>query len=83
MRESPSFEEALQILEESVQRLETGDLKLEEALQVFEEGVAASRACTRWLDQTRKRVQVLTADESGDFRLAFLDEEEEAEEDET
>ena len=78
MTEPASFEEALEILEDSVTRLETGDLKLEQALQVFEQGVAASRACARWLDQTRKRVQVLTADEQGEFHLSFLDEEENA-----
>ena len=72
---SESFEESLAVLEESVQRLETGDLKLEEALEVFEKGVAASRACSQWLDQTRERVQVLTADAEGQFRLSFLDDE--------
>jgi exodeoxyribonuclease VII small subunit len=79
---SESFEEALTLLEESVERLETGDLKLEEALEVFEKGIAASRTCGQWLDQTRKRVQVLTADEEGQFRLSFLDEEEGGEEEE-
>ena len=72
---SESFEEALAALEESVQRLEAGDLKLEEALEVFEKGVAASRTCGQWLDQTRERVQVLTADAEGQFRLSFLDSE--------
>ena len=72
---SKSFEEALAVLEESVQRLEAGDLKLEEALEVFEKGVAASRTCGQWLDQTRERVQVLTADAEGQFRLSFLDDE--------
>ena len=71
----PSFEEALQQLEDSVGRLESGNLNLEEALQVFEQGITASRTCTRWLDQTRKRVQVLVADESGDLHLSFLEEE--------
>ena len=71
---SESFEESLAVLEESVQRLEAGDLKLEEALEVFEKGVAASRTCGQWLDQTRERVQVLTADAEGQFRLSFLDE---------
>ena len=80
MSEPASFEEALESLEESVERLESGDLKLEEALQIFEQGITASRACTRWLDQTRKRVQILTADEEGEFHLSFLDEEEDAEE---
>ena len=72
---SESFEEALAVLEDSVQRLEAGDLKLEEALKVFEKGVAASRTCGQWLDQTRERVQVLTADAEGQFRLSFLDDE--------
>ncbi len=72
---SKSFEEALTLLEDSVERLEAGDLKLEEALEVFEKGVTASRSCAQWLDQTRKRVQVLTAEDQGDFRLSFLDEE--------
>ena len=72
---SESFEESLAVLEESVQHLEAGDLKLEEALEVFEKGVAASRACSQWLDQTRERVQVLTADAEGEFRLSFLDDE--------
>lgn len=72
---SESFEESLAVLEESVQRLEAGDLKLEEALAVFEKGVAASRTCGQWLDQTRERVQVLTADAEGQFRLSFLDDE--------
>ena len=72
---SESFEESLAVLEESVQRLEAGDLKLEEALELFEKGVAASRACSQWLDQTRERVQVLTADAEGQFRLSFLDDE--------
>ena len=73
---SKSFEESLAQLEESVEHLEAGDLKLEEALTVFEKGVAASRACSQWLDHTRKRVQVLTADDEGQFRLDFLDGEE-------
>ena len=72
---SKSFEEALTLLEDSVERLEAGDLKLEEALEVFEKGVTAARSCAQWLDQTRKRVQVLTAEDQGDFRLSFLDEE--------
>ncbi len=76
----PSFEEALEQLEDSVARLESGDLNLEKALEVFEQGIAASRACTRWLDQTRKRVQVLVADEEGELHLSFLDEDAEDEE---
>lgn len=77
MSETPkTFEEALAQLEDTVARLEAGDLKLEQALEVFEQGIAASRHCTQWLDQTRKRVQTLITEDDGTFRLGFLDEEE-------
>jgi len=71
-----SFEEAMSQLEDSVARLESGDLTLEGSLAAFEEGIAATRACTGLLDKTRKRVQVLVEKASGDFELEFLDEEE-------
>ena len=71
-----TFEEALEQLEVSVERLESGKLNLADALAVFEAGIAASRACTKLLDQTRKRVQVLLADDAGSLHLSFLDEEE-------
>ena len=78
MSEPTSFEEALERLEESVEQLETGDLKLEEALATFEKGIAASRAFSQWLDQARKRVQVLMEEGEEEFRLEFLDAEEDA-----
>ena len=68
-----TFEEALTRLEDSVERLENGELSLEEALNAFESGIAASRVCATKLDQTRKRVQVLVEEEGGDLRLEFLE----------
>ena len=68
-----TFEEALARLEDSVERLENGELSLEEALNAFESGIAASRVCATQLDQTRKRVQVLVEEEGGDLRLEFLE----------
>ena len=81
MSETPAttFEQALEQLEDSATRLEQGELSLEDALQVFERGVAASRTCARHLDQARKRVQVLQEDGEGNFRLEFLDGDEETE----
>ena len=65
-------------LEDCVTRLESGELGLDESLEVFERGIAASRACARLLDETRKRVQVLVEKAGGDFQLDFLDAEDEA-----
>jgi exodeoxyribonuclease VII small subunit len=60
-----AFEEALQELEEIVNRLEQGDLPLEEALQFFEKGVKLSRYCHTKLDEAQKRVEILLKDEEG------------------
>ena len=61
-------------LEDSVARLESGDLTLEESLEVFEKGIAASRACALQLKQTRKRVRALVHKHGGELDLEFLDE---------
>jgi exodeoxyribonuclease VII small subunit len=60
-----AFEEALQELEEIVNRLEHGDLPLEEALQFFEKGVKLARYCHTKLDEAQKRVEILLKDEGG------------------
>src|SRR5436853_1066178 len=55
----PSFESALRELEESVQRLEGGELPLEESLALFEKGVGSLKRCHAILDQADKRIRVL------------------------
>ena len=55
----PSFETALDRLEEIVGTLEGGDMPLEEALEVFEEGVRLSRFCHEKLQQAERRVEIL------------------------
>ena len=74
--EPSSFEEAMEQLEDTVGRLESGNLTLQESLEVFEKGMAASQTCTRLLDETRQRVQVLIEKAGGDLQLEFLDPEE-------
>ena len=54
-----SFEQALEQLEEIVERLERGDLPLEEALLAFESGVALTRRCAGQLDEAERRIDVL------------------------
>lgn len=70
-----TFEGALKRLEQIVEALESGDLPLEKAMSKFEEGVQLSRLCTKQLDETEKRVEILLRNEAGD-RVAepFLDE---------
>ncbi|HAR44144.1 MAG TPA: exodeoxyribonuclease VII small subunit [Bdellovibrionales bacterium] len=57
--ESPSFEKALEQLQQTVKRLESGDLGLEDALKNFEDGVRLTRTCQQQLAVAEQRVDVL------------------------
>jgi exodeoxyribonuclease VII small subunit len=57
-----TFESALRELEETVARLEGGDLTLDESLALFEKGQLLADFCNRQLDQAALRVEQLTAD---------------------
>jgi exodeoxyribonuclease VII small subunit len=64
----PSFEDALARLEAIVQALEAGHLSLDESLRVFEEGTGLLRFCTRRLEETERRIEILLQDEGGGAR---------------
>ena len=56
---TPDFEHALADLEETVERLERGDLPLEEALKQFERGIGLARNCQVALRQAEQKVEIL------------------------
>ncbi len=60
-----SFEQAMENLEKIVEELEAGDLPLEKAMQKFEEGMELTRFCTRKLDETEKKINLLLRDKAG------------------
>ena len=53
------FEDAMRELEDIVQRMERGDLRLEESLQLFERGMSLSKSCRVSLDSAELRVRKL------------------------
>jgi exodeoxyribonuclease VII small subunit len=61
-----SFEGALEQLEETVGRLEEGEMPLEEALELFEVGVKLSGQCSATLEAAERRIEVLVAERDGD-----------------
>ena len=62
MRE-PTFEEALQELENTVSKLESGNLSLEESLKAFEKGMKIQSYCNRKLDKSTAQMnQILQED---------------------
>jgi exodeoxyribonuclease VII small subunit len=68
--EGLSFEQAFQELEETVQRLEAGNLTLEEAIALFERGTQLAAYCGKLLDQAELRVRQLVPAPEGGYELA-------------
>jgi exodeoxyribonuclease VII small subunit len=64
----PKFEEAMARLEQIVHALEAGNLSLDDSLRAFEEGTSLLRFCARRLEETERRIEVLTQDEGGGLR---------------
>ncbi len=57
-----SFAEALQQLNETLEKLETGDISLNEAIDLYEHGMALSKYCQSQLDGAELRVKRLNED---------------------
>lgn len=55
-----NFEDVLSRLEKIVSELEGGDLSLDKALKKFAEGIELTKFCSRLLDDTEKKIEVLT-----------------------
>lgn len=55
------FEEAMRQLEETVTKLESGDVSLEEAMELFEKGVGLSKSCQKLLSEAQLKVTKLIA----------------------
>jgi exodeoxyribonuclease VII small subunit len=57
--ESMTFEQAYHELEETVQRLEAGNLPLEEAIELYQRGMALAQYCNQQLDSAELRIKTL------------------------
>ena len=58
--EKMSFEQAQQTLEETVQKLEAGNLPLAESLNLYQYGMALATYCGLQLDQAELSIQQIT-----------------------
>ncbi len=63
--EDRPFEAIYRELEETVQRLESGELSLAESLALFERGAALAEQCNALLDNAELRVRQLLARPDG------------------
>lgn len=60
MNDKLSFEQALEELNETVSRLEAGELSLEASLVLFERGQWLASYCQKLLDEASLKVEMLT-----------------------
>ena len=60
-----SFEGALKELEDVVQKLESGQVKLEEAVTAYEKGVQMQKVCEEKLKEAQMKVEKLILDKEG------------------
>lgn len=60
MNDKLSFEQALEELNETVSRLEAGELSLEASLVLFERGQWLANYCQKLLDEASLKVEMLT-----------------------
>jgi exodeoxyribonuclease VII small subunit len=65
MKKNIKFEEAMQSLEDTAKRLESGSLSLDESLKAFEEAIALIKLCNEKLESAEKKVKILTEGQDG------------------
>jgi len=56
---APNFEQALDELEELVERMEQGESSLEDSLKDFERGIELTRSCQTALTEAEQKVEIL------------------------
>jgi exodeoxyribonuclease VII small subunit len=64
--DEPTFEQALQQLEQIVQKLEKGEMPLEESLRLYEDGIRLSRLCHGKLEEAEGKIEMLLKDGRGE-----------------
>ena len=75
-KQSKTFEESMNRLEQIVRAMERGDVPLEESLKLFQEGTQLVQTCTKLLDEAQLQIKkVMTAADGSPVMEDFADEE--------
>lgn len=61
----PSFEEAIQELEEITRSLESGKLTLDDSIHAYERGMELRKICTSMLEKAEKKLEYLQKKKDG------------------
>lgn len=66
----PSFEQAIDKLEDLIEQIESGEVGLEAAIAQYEKGQLLIKRCRGILDKAEHRIAELTQDENGEPTIA-------------
>ena len=69
------FEEIMKKLEEITAELEKGELTLDESVKKFEEGIKLSKECSKILEDSERRINILINNDGNISEENFLPEE--------
>lgn len=64
---SASFEENMKKLEEIVNKLESGEVKLDDSIKLFEEGINLTKILQKTLDDAEGKIKVVAEESLKDF----------------
>ena len=64
-----TFESQLARLQESLKRLERGDLSLDESLSEYEQGLKMLKSCYSYLDEAERKIELMTKSEAEGVKL--------------
>lgn len=65
-----SFEQAIDQLEQLIEKIESGEVGLEQALKHYEQGTQLIKRCRSILDSAEKRIAELTETEGGGLEMS-------------
>jgi len=63
-----SFEDALQDLEDSANKLEDGGLGLDDSIKEFEKGIKLARYCQQKLEEAERKIEILQKGANGEVK---------------
>ena len=75
-QKKPSFEEAIQQLEEITRQLEKGSLSLDHSIQAYEKGMQLSKLCSEMLKKAERKLESIEMNEKGELERKSIDLEE-------
>ncbi len=73
-----TFETLFSELEETVAKLEAGDLTLDESLALFQRGMELAKRCSDMLEKAELRIKELVPQANGELGIQDYEEDEEA-----